>query len=117
MTDILLTPSGDLHIDEQGEISLTESIRQALKIRLQWFAEEWRFAPEFGITYFDSVFVKNPSQLEINGIITEAALAVEGVIDIQNLSIEIDNVKRAAVITFEVLTSEENYREELLIHG
>jgi hypothetical protein len=34
MKDILLTSDGDLKIDEQGDISLTDSIRQAIRIRL-----------------------------------------------------------------------------------
>ena len=79
--DILLTRDGDLHIDEWGDIKLTDSVRQAVRIRLQWFFNEWRFAPEYGVPYFEDVFIKNPDLLRIRRIVRDEAMSVEGVLE------------------------------------
>ena len=44
MKDILLTLDGDLSVSERGDIALTDGVRQSVRIRLQWFLGEWRFA-------------------------------------------------------------------------
>lgn len=60
MYDLKLTNSGDLEISEDGDVSLTQSVRQAVLIRLRWLFGEWRFAPENGVPYFQQIMVKNP---------------------------------------------------------
>ena len=40
--DLKLTNSGDLEISEDGDVSLTQSVRQAVLIRLRWLFGEWR---------------------------------------------------------------------------
>lgn len=35
MKDILLTADGDLAIGETGDISITDSVRQAIRVRLR----------------------------------------------------------------------------------
>ena len=117
MKDILLTLDGDLSIDEFGDISLTDSVRQAVRIRLLWFLEEWRFAPTFGVPYFESVFIKNPSLAQIRSIIRKEVISVDEVLDARNISIDFDRVKRTARITLDIVTAEETYREEVPIHG
>ena len=41
MLDILLN-DGDLVVTDTGDIRLTNSVRQAITIRLLWFAREWK---------------------------------------------------------------------------
>ena len=64
MLDILLDSGGDLKVSETGDISLTESVRQAIRIRLLWFLGEWRLGPLLGLDYWGTILVKNPRLLE-----------------------------------------------------
>ena len=115
MLDILLTPDGDLNITDHGDIQLTESVRQAIRIRLLWFFREWRFAPQLGVPYFEDVLIKNPNMGRIRGIIRREVMSVREVRDVLNLNIDLDPRSRRAVIRFEAVTSEETYREEVEI--
>jgi len=117
MTDILLTPGGDLHISEWGDISLTESTRQAVKVRLQWFFDEWRFAPEFGVPYFEEILIKNPDTERIKLLVRDAAMLVDGVTDARNITVVINEPERSAAITLDIVTDEETYREEVFIYA
>jgi len=117
MKDILLTSGGDLDVSEYGDISLTDSVRQAVKIRLKWFFDEWRLAPQFGIEYFELFLVKAPNKEQLRQTIREAVMSVDEVTDVENINIAIDNPTRQATITLDIVTLEETYREELLIHA
>lgn len=37
MKDLLLDKDGDLYLTPNGDVSLTDSVRQAILIRLRWF--------------------------------------------------------------------------------
>jgi len=113
--DILLTAGGDLKISGTGDISLTDSVRQAVVIRLQWFFEEWRFAPQYGVPYFEDILVKNPNLEEVRRIIRDETLSVEEVTDARNITVSVNKPARTAQITLDIVTAEQTYREELLI--
>ena len=81
--DILLDSGGDILVNAAADITPQYSIRQDVKIRLQWFFEEWRFAPEYGVPYFDEVFVKNPNTERIAQIIREEASKVADVTEVK----------------------------------
>ena len=115
--DILLDGSGDLHISETGDISLTDSIRQAVVVRLKWFEGEWRFAPEYGVPYFDNMLVKNPNLVKIRSLIRAEIMSVESVTDVKNITINVDKHNRTAKITLDITTYEETHREEVIIHA
>jgi len=112
MTDILLNSDGDLNLTENGDIQLTKSVRQAIRIRLLWFFNEWQFAPELGIPYFEDILIKKTNMNRIRRIIRNEVMGV-GVRDVQNIGIDVKN--RRAAISFTAVTDEETYREELLI--
>ena len=57
MYDLKLNESGDLEVNDFGDVMLTQSVRQAVLIRLRWLFGEWRFAPEAGVPYFDRIMV------------------------------------------------------------
>jgi len=116
MLDILLTPGGDLNINEQGDIALTESIRQAVRVRLLWFWGEWRFAVEFGVPYFENILVKNPNIEQIRRIVRDEAMSVDGVLDVRNITVTISKQTRSATIWLDIVVAEETYREEVLIY-
>ena len=128
MNDLLLDKDGDLHIKEvygtdvQGnpylvsaDVVKTNSIAQAIKIRLQWFFNEWIFNPEYGVKYFEYFFVKNPSKVLIISALNQQIMSVDGVDSVRDIEIEIDNSKRSAVITYEAVIGEEALREEVKI--
>ena len=115
MLDILLTPDGDLNITDHGDIMLTESVRQAIHIRILWFFREWRFAPEKGVPYFEDVLIKNPNIARIRRIIRREVMGVREVRDVRDMRIDVDAQSRRAVISFVAVTDEETYREEVEI--
>lgn len=65
MVDIRLDKNGDIDVSAVGDIFITESVRQAVLIRLRWFFGEWRLGPEMGFKWFEEVFVKNPNLVKI----------------------------------------------------
>jgi len=113
MHDILLTEDGDIAIGEDGDISITTSIRQAARIRLQWFLAEWRFAPRFGIPYFEEVLVKNPNQELVRRIIRDELIAINGIRDVVNLTLTIDNATRRGLLRFTMVTDIGRFQEEV----
>jgi len=116
MKDILLNPDGDLFISETGDIKLTDSIPQAVRIRLKWFFGEWRFAPLFGVPYFEEILIKNPNKVRVRSIMRDEVLSVDEVIDAQNIVVAVDNPVRSAVTTIDIVTTEENFRQEVPLH-
>lgn len=56
MYDLKLDNSGDLEITDTGDVVLTQSVSQSVKIRLRWLFGEWRFAPDAGIPYFERIW-------------------------------------------------------------
>ena len=79
MTDIMLDKAGDIKVSAVGDISLTESVRQAVLIRLRWIYQEWRLGPTMGFPWFEEVFVKNPNTVKIRQLIRDEIMQVEGV--------------------------------------
>lgn len=116
MTDIMLNTNGDIAISDTGDISLTESVRQAILVRLRWIYREWRLGPEYGFRWFEEVFVKNPNEVKIRHLIREEILSVDEVVSARVLSYTFDRKRRSATVVYEVSTSEETFREEVTLH-
>lgn len=115
MYDLKLDNAGDLEITEDGDVTLTQSVRQAVQIRLRWLFGEWRFSPEAGVPYFERIMVKRPDVEGIKQIMRKEIMAVDGMEDVKNLEISIDARDRTATITFEGTADGENFSEEVLI--
>jgi hypothetical protein len=114
--DILLDNQGDIFIGETGDISVKHSVRQEVKILLQWFFAEWRFGPELGLPYYEEVFVKNPNTEMIARIVRTEALKADGVNEIRNVKVEVDRKTRGASIKFTIITDYGSFREEVAIN-
>ncbi len=114
--DILLDSGGDIKINDNGDLQLTESIRQSVQIRLRWFFAEWRFAPERGVPWFEDVFIKNPNDARIRQVIQEECMQVEGVLNAKNIKISNNITTRVAVISLIIVTTETIYNEEVSIN-
>lgn len=115
MKDILLCADGDLHISENGDISLTDSVRQAIRVRLRWFLNEWRLGPELGLPYFEETFIKNPNENRLRQIIRDEIMTVDKVTDVLNVFVRVNAQSRQATISYEAVVAEETFREEVLI--
>ena len=85
MIDLKLTKDGDLELTMKGDVSPTQSVCQAVRIRLLWFLEEWRLGPELGFPYFEEVFIKNPSDTKIKHLIRETVMSVDEVTDVESI--------------------------------
>lgn len=115
MIDFKLDAGGDLELSLTGDISPTESIVQAVRIRLLWFFQEWRLGPGLGIPYFENILVKNPNEVKVRHLIREAVMSVEGVINVQGVDLAIDKRTRQTIITVVFSTDEEFFKEEVKI--
>lgn len=115
MNDLRLTDDGDLYITESGDIEFTDSILQAIKIRLKWFLGEWRINTTYGMPYFDEVFIKNPSVALLEDRVRTEILSVDGVQSIDSISISIDKPTRICTISFSVVAGSETIEEEVSI--
>lgn len=115
MLDFKLTKGGDLELTEDGDILTTESVCQAVRVRLLWFLDEWRLGPDMGFPYFENVFVKNPSESKIRHLIRETVMAVDEVTDVTEITFSVNNRTREAAITVCFTTDEETFREEVNI--
>lgn len=106
MKDLLLNHNGDLLLDKNGDIQFTDSISQAINIRIRWFAQEWKLGPDLGIPYYDEMFVKNPSQELIEEKMREAIIDVDEVEDIASFSMSTDYYLRKLKVTYVVNVGE-----------
>ncbi len=115
MLDFKLTKSGDLELTDGGDILTTESVCQAVRVRLLWFLNEWRLGPDMGFPYFENVFVKNPSESKIRHLIRETVMSVDEVTDVTEISFSLNNRTREAAINVSFATDEDTFREEVNI--
>ena len=117
MLDILLDSGGDLKVSETGDISLTDSVRQAIRIRLLWFLGEWRLGPLIGLDYWGTILVKNPNLVKIRQAIRNEILSVDEVTAVNDLQLVHDAAARTLAVRFEAVTSEETFRDEVKINA
>lgn len=118
MTDVIdfkLDAKGDLEFSPVGDIAPTESIVQAVRIRLLWFFQEWRLGPVLGIPYFENILVKNPNEVKVRHLIREAVMSVEGVTNVQGVNLAIDKKTRQATIIVAFSTDEDSFKEEVKV--
>ena len=117
MKDLLLDKNGDLYLTLSGDISLTDSVRQAILIRLRWFLGEWKFNPTFGMPYYSRILIKNPSETVIEQLFREQILSVSEVIGVEECRAEINRRLRVCRVTFCANTTQGAIREEMTIDG
>lgn len=113
--DILLDHNGDLFLDHKGDIRLENSVSQKIRIRILWFAAEWRWDEELGMPYFEELLVKNPDAEYFEGLLREEIFNVDEVVQVKEVTILYDSQTREAVIQYVALTDLETIREEVRI--
>ena len=113
----MLNADGDLAVTKLGDIKTTESVRQAIRIRLRWIYDEWRLGPEYGFPWFEEVFVKNPNTLKIKQRIREEILKVDEVDSATVTKVEYDPKRRTATFVYTAQIGEATFREEVKLYG
>lgn len=114
MKDILLTEDNDIYISPEADIVITDSVRQAIRIRLKWFLNECELFEEgTGVPWFEDILVKGPNLDLVKTELREQIKSVTEVEDVQDLDIVIDSRARTAKITYAAITTEEIIREEV----
>lgn len=114
MKDLLLNKNGDLVVNMATGVTPTDSVAQAIAIRLKWFFNEWRFAPQYGVPYFEEILVKNPNNLRIRQIIRDEILSVEEVEQVTKLNITM-KPDRTANISFSAIAAGKQTEMEVSI--
>lgn len=114
MKDFLLDNDGDLVLSS-GDIVITDSVVQAIKIRLKWFANEWRINKEWGIPYYEEVFIKNPNTQLIEGRIKEEILTIDEVQEVSSVKVTINKETRRAAISFTAIVNGQETNGEVQI--
>ncbi len=115
MQDLALTETGDLFLTEQGDLQIIDSIRQAIRIRLNWFKAEWRLMPAYGLNYYGEILKKNPDPNRIKAVLRQAVLEME---EVEEVSLEVKEWKnRQMKIALQIKVGEHIWQEELLIAG
>lgn len=117
MFDIQLTQDGDIAVSKNGDISTTESVRQAIMIRLRWIYDEWRLGPEYGFPWFEEVFTKSPNTAKIKALVKEEIMKVDGVENAMITSVEYNEMKRTATFRYVVTVGTTTFREEATLYG
>lgn len=114
--DIQMTRSGDIALSCY-DILTTDSIEQAILIRLRWFLAEWVYDTSLGVDWFGKVLIKNPNSLLIRRMIEDTILSVDGVNSVENLTLTLDKTTRVATISFTAHTVDgtEDYMETALM--
>lgn len=114
--DIQMTRSGDIALSRY-DILATDSIEQAILIKLRWFLGEWVYQTQWGVDWLGKVLIKNPNSLIIKRLIEDTILSVDGVNSVENLTLSINKQTRVATISFTVHTIDgtEDYMETALM--
>lgn len=113
--DILLDRSGDLVITDMGDIRLENSVAQKIRIRLQWFLNEWRWNREEGLPYYESLFVKSPNTDYFERLVRAKIFEIEEVTAVREVTVTLNARKRTGRIYFEAETDQETIKEEVMI--
>lgn len=112
-----MSSEGDLIVSENGDVSLTESIRQAVLIKLRWIFAEWRLGDTLGFPWYEDVFIKNPNMQKIKNDIRDTVMSVDGVTGSKVISSEFLVAERKARFKFTVETDEDTFTEEVELYA
>lgn len=80
-------------------------MQQRIKQSLWFFLGEWYLDITDGVPYFQSILVKAPDQVTVEGIIKQAILETPDVLELTRFEIEYENAIRKLFISFDCKTS------------
>lgn len=113
MSDLRLK-DGDLLIHD-FDLSLTDSgsdsLAQRLSIKLQFFKGEWFLDTDFGIPYFQEIFVKPFIQSAMDAIFKNQILATPEVVALVRYASQFNRNQRTFAVAFTVKTKSNSFLE------
>lgn len=116
MKDILLDNNGDIFLNAESDIVLTDSVLQAVRIRLKWFLGECPlYDEEVGTDYYGVILVKNPDRTLAATEIRSQIMLVDEVTDVLSVDIAVDSATRKGKISYKFKTDIETYGDEVMI--
>jgi hypothetical protein len=125
--DLELTKDGDLNVRSTGSVKLTNSVCQAVNIRLKWFLGEWVFNTELGTPYIPIpasretnqtyILGKNPNINLIRSIIHKRIMSVKEVERVERIDISVDKQTRKGEISYVIWTNLGSLEGEVSIYG
>lgn len=111
--DLALDSKGDLYFSDDGDVVITDSLRQAIQIKLRWALGEWVYNEELGIPYFEKILVKKPNTQEIANIVRSALMEFSEVKNVESCTVHIDEAERKCAVKFVVQTDTETIESEV----
>ena len=111
--DLALDSNGDLYFSPTGDVVVTDSLRQAIQIKLRWALGEWVYNTELGIPYFEKILVKKPNTQEIANIVRSALMEFSEVKSVESCDVHFDSNERKCTIKFTVKTDSEILESEV----
>lgn len=104
----LNTATHDLELDSSGNIKLTdtaiESLGQRLKIKLLFFKNTYFLDMDFGIPYYEQVFVKGTTKKLLDALFKQAIFSTPEVGSILTYRSEFDRANRKYSPVFTVVS-------------
>lgn len=95
----------DLKVTEYN-LSLTTNnfdyISQKIETKLKYVKGEWFLNRNNGLPYFTDIFKKNPDIPLITSLFRSVLLGIDGVIDILDFTIALNNSTRVLTINYEI---------------
>lgn len=108
MIDFKLDPTTHDLVVDNFTLGITqtkeEEITQRLKIRLLWFKGDWKYDENYGIDYFNEVFVKGFDLSEIDDMYRLAISSEEGVQDLLSYSSSFNSSTRELQVKAKIVT-------------
>ena len=111
--DLALDTKGDLYFSSDGDVIVTDSLRQAIQIKLRWALGEWVYNTELGIPYFEKFLVKKPDTQEIANIVRSALMEFTEVKNVESCTVDFNEAERKCVVRFVVQTDKEIIESEV----
>ena len=106
MVDLYLDPTTHDVVVKDFNLVITETkqdlITQKLKIKLLWFMEEWFLNRQYGIPYFQEVFIKGVDMDTLDNVFRTAIKQEDGVLDLISYSSSINESLRTLTITSKI---------------
>jgi hypothetical protein len=108
MVDLYLDPITHDVVVKDFTLKVTTNeadlITQKLKIKLLWFKEEWFLDENYGIPYFQEVFVKGVNLDDIDDVFRSAIANEDGVVELISYSSSINESTRELTINSKIKT-------------
>lgn len=108
MSDLKLTPSGDIAIENDCIVLVDgkDAIAQDIRVRLQFFQGEWFLDRRIGVPYFQRILGQKPRLSVLKAIFRKAILTTPGVLSVSDLTVSYDGTSRVIEVSFSASTTE-----------